>query len=292
MKKQILLLISLFVLILGCNSPDNQALTEEINSVGLKEKFILKGFNAGVEIYLRPDFSFINKCYSYGCLGGYRIKLVLGEYTLKGNKINFKPQKLVWKEDWEGRHWDSNIKHDTISYYDSDTTRIQNNYWLIESDNFKFLISESQLYQQDEYFYKSSNFISLSNLYNSNINQEANENVLSNTDTVCNFRHLNLKNEVPKAFKYHFLKEPIEIEVLKVKVIKRNECLIPQYTLNLKRKENLKKGMKLYSRKYPDHPVTVTEIGNDYCIGEGFDLFYENTKLKIGTKLNTESNNG
>ena len=84
-------------------------------------------------------------------------------------------EKMVWKEDWEDHYFDSKLKFDTVKYYESDTTSIHENYWLIQDDDLKFLVSKSEYKEQDELFYKSSNFISLANLYNSNIDQEAND---------------------------------------------------------------------------------------------------------------------
>lgn len=95
-----IIIISLSILILyGCDSISERNLENSNEKIGLDEKFIIKGFNVGVEIYLNSDFTFIHNCYTYGCTGGFRIKLVTGHYEIESNQINFKPKKMVWKED-------------------------------------------------------------------------------------------------------------------------------------------------------------------------------------------------
>lgn len=50
--------------------------------------------------------------------------------------------------------------------------------------------------------------------------------------------------------------------------------------------------MKFYSLEFPDYPIEIIEINGENCIAEGYDLFYENTKLKAGTILSTERKTG
>ena len=286
MRKIIIILLSI-LLFSACNSSSENKHKNAIEKVGLNEKFVLKGFNVGLEVYLKPDFNFINNCYSYGCTGGYRIKLVTGHYEMDSNQIIFKPEKMVWKEDWDNHHFDSKLKFDTINYYKSDTTSIQEKYWLIQDGKLKFLVSESKYNEQDELFYKSSNFISLANLYNSNTDQDANKNILSNTDTICNFRNLILKN-IPDFYKELFLDTLVNARVISSRVYKVNESLIPRYTLDIKDKNRISIGMKFYSKDFPEYPIEIIELNNENCIGEGSDLFYENTKLKNNSIISTE----
>jgi hypothetical protein len=285
--KQIILTLSILFLI-GCGSSSNKTQKNSTENIGLKDKFVFKGFNVGVEIYLKPDFTFINNCYSYGCTGGYRIKLVTGHYEIESNQIRFKPEKLVWKEDWENFEVDSKLKFDTVNYYESDSTSIQKLYWLIKENKMKFLVSESKYNEQDELFYKSSNFISLANLYNSNIEQDAAENLLSNTDTIWNFRNLNLDNNIPDDYRGYFLDTAIKAEIISSKVYKVSESLIPRYKLEIKENKGINIGMKFYSQNIPDFPIVIVEINSKNIIAEGYDLFYDNTKLKVKTIITTE----
>lgn len=271
----------------GCNSSSEKKQKNSNENLGLNEKFVIKGFNVGVEIYLNPDFTFINYCYLEGCTGGFRIKIVTGRYEIDSNQISFNPEKLVWKEDWENHFWDSNLNFDTITYYESDTTSILKKYWLIQDNNMKFLVSESNFNEQDELFYKSSNFISLANLYNSNIEQNATENLLSNKDTLWNFKNLNLKN-IPDFYRELFLDTAINAIVISSKVYKINESLIPRYKLEVKEKNRIKIGMKFYSQDFPDSPIQIIEKNNEDFIAEGSDLLYENTKLNIKAIISTE----
>jgi len=287
MRHIIIILLSILLLI-GGNSSSEKNQKKSIEKLGLKEKFVLKGFNSGVEIYLKPDFTFINNCYSYGCIGGFRVKLVFGHYEIDSNQISFNPEKMVWKEDWgENHYWDSKLEFDTITYYESDTTSIHKKYWLIQDNHLRFLVSESNFNEQDELFYKSSNFISLANLYNSNIEQNTTENLLSNKDTLWNFKNLNLKN-IPDFYRELFLDTAINAKVISSKVYKINESLIPRYKLEVKEKNRIKIGMKFYSQDFPDYPIQLIEINNEDCIAEGYDLFYLNTKLKTNTIISTE----
>jgi hypothetical protein len=283
MRNIIIILLSILLL-----SGGNSSSEKSIEKLGLKEKFVLKGFNTGVEIYLKPDFTFINNCYSYGCTGGFRVKLVFGHYEIDSNQISFYPEKMVWKEDWQENHyWNYKLKFDTITYYESDTTSIHKKYWLIQDNHLKFLVSESNFNEQDELFYKSSNFISLANLYNSNIEQNTTENLLSNKDTLWNFKNLNLKN-IPDFYRELFLDTAINAKVISSKVYKINESFIPRYKLEVKEKNKIKIGMKFYSQDFPDYPIQLIEINNEDCIAEGYDLFYLNTKLKTNTIISTE----
>jgi hypothetical protein len=287
MRKLIFISLSILLLI-GCNSSSEKN-QEIINrNIGLKEKFIIKGFNVGVEIYLKPNFTFINNCYSYGCIGGFRVKVTTGQYEIDNNQIYFKPEKMVWKEDWTNHYWESKLKFDTVAYYESDSTSIQKKYWLIQKGKMRFLVSESEYNEQDELFYRSSNFISLANLYNSNTEQNANENLLSNTDTLWNFRELQISQNIPNIYRDFFLDTEIKTEIISSKVYKIGESLIPRYKLHIDEDKKVKIGMKFYSQKFPNYPIVIIEKNGKNFIAEGYDLFYENTKLEKGTKVSTE----
>ncbi len=283
---------TLFILLLilsgGCDTSFEKGQTNRNKEKGLNEKFVLKSFNVGVEIYLKPDFAFINNCYSYGCTGGFRIKLVTGHYRIDSNQIIFTPEKMLWKEDWENHYWESDLKFDTLAYYESDTTSIQKKYWLIRQGKIKFLVSETGYNQRDELFYKTSNIISLANLYNSNIEQRTSENILSNIDTLWNFRKLEINQGILYSYKDYFLDSAISAEVLSSKVSKIGESLIPKYKLHIKENERVKTGMKFYSREFPNHPIVIIGKDGEDFIASGPDLFYENTKLKNGTSVSTE----
>lgn len=287
--RQIIIISLSILLLIGCNSSSEKNQENSNEKIGLDEKFVLKGFNIGVEIYLKSNFTFINNCSSYGCVGGFRIKLVTGHYEIESSQIYFIPEKMVWKEDWTNHYWDSKLKFDTVTYYESDSTSIQKKYWMVQESEMKFLVSESKHNEHDELFYKSSNFISLANLYNSNIEQDAAEHLLSNTDTFWNFRNLNLIGNVPSSYSAFFLDTAINAEVIRSKVYKMNESLIPMYKLDIKENKEVKIGMKFYSEEFPDYPIEIVEINSEDCIAEGYDLFYENTKLKEKTIISTES---
>jgi hypothetical protein len=275
------------LLLSGCNYSSEKNQNNFTQKVGLNEKFVLKGFNDGVEIILKPDFTFVNNCYSYGCTGGFRIKLVTGFYEIESNELYFKPEKLVWKEDWGNNYWDSNLKFDTVAYYESDTTSIQSKYFLIEDNNLKFLVSESKYRERDEFFNTSSNFISLANLYNSNIEADATADILSNKDTLWNFRNLNLES-IPESYRELFLDTAIIAQVINSKVYNINESLVPRYKLEIKENNRIKIGMKFFSKEFPDYPIIIIETNYENCIAEGYNLFYENTKLKTNSILSTE----
>jgi hypothetical protein len=139
------ILIVFIVALIGCDSPKKHTPIIEKEAIGLHEKFVFKSFNNGVEIYLRPDFSFINSCYSRACLGGFRDKIVIGKYSISDNKITFLPEKMIWKEDFEAFAGDTSLVFDTVPYYESDSTKIQSEYWLVKSDSLKFLVSKQSL---------------------------------------------------------------------------------------------------------------------------------------------------
>ena len=70
MKNIFYILLSLLVLT-NCNGGRKEKNIEV--TLGLEEKFVIKGFNVGVEIYLSPNFTFMNRFYSRACLGGFFI---------------------------------------------------------------------------------------------------------------------------------------------------------------------------------------------------------------------------
>ena len=135
MKNIFYILLSLLVLT-NCNGGRKEKNIEV--TLGLEEKFVIKGFNVGVEIYLSPNFTFMNRFYSRACLGGFFIKDVIGTYTLNENNIIFSPQTMILKEDWESHEISNTTKIDTITYYISDSTKIQTEYKIVEISNMKF----------------------------------------------------------------------------------------------------------------------------------------------------------
>lgn len=286
MKYLISVILSLLFLH-GCNKASEKKTPNAILKKGLNEKFKLKGFNAGVEIYLKPDFTFVNNCYLYGCTGGYRIKLVTGHYKIESNQIIFNPEKLVLEEDWENFYDMNKEKFDTIPYYESDSTSIQTKYWLIQNNELKFLVSESKFDDLDELFYKSSNLISLANLYNSNIEENAQSNLLSNRDTMFNFRNLNLNN-IPDEYSDYFLDKAIEAKITRSSVHKVNKSFIPLYKIDVKDKNRIRVGMRFYAADLPNESIHIVEINQSECIAEGVNLFWVYPKLKVKTVLSTE----
>ncbi|MFI2743336.1 hypothetical protein ACG2LH_11385 [Zhouia sp. PK063] len=286
MKYAILIIISV-IFFIRCTSPTKKDQIRVTKKLGLDEKFYLKGFNSGIDIVLNPNFTFVNSCYSFGCTGGFRVKVVTGVYDLKPNKINFIPKKMVWKEDWLNFYENSNLTFDTILYYESDTTSIQKQYWLLKDRQLKLLVSESNYNEHDELFYKTSNFISLANLYNSNVNCNLTKNLLSNKDTIVNLRNFSLKY-IPKPYKNLFLENSIKAKIIGVKVHRVNESLIPRYRLEVEDKSKVRVGMKFYAERFAFNPIQVVKINEKQCIAEGEDLFFENTKLKTNTIITTE----
>ncbi|MCF8298701.1 MAG: hypothetical protein K9J13_14225, partial [Saprospiraceae bacterium] len=208
-KLYIIIFVFLFT---GCNFINNSTEKPE-EQKGIKRKFALREFNYGVEIYLNEDFSFINSSYTYGCTGGYRIKEVRGKYELDSNQIKFIPQKLIWKEDWEEHYFNSKKTFDTVAYYISDSTKIQNNYWYLKSNNIEFLISDATYGEHDEFFIKSSNFIALANLYNMNADEKINSYVFCNSDTILNLKTTISKIIIPEKNKAMFFDEPKEFHI-------------------------------------------------------------------------------
>lgn len=252
---------------------------------GIKRKFIFESLNYGVEIYLKEDFSFMNFSFIEGCTGGYRVKEVHGKYELLGNKIKFFPQKLIWKEDRKEHYYNTTKKFDTVGFYISDSTKIQNNYWYLKSNTIEFLVSEAVYGEFDEFFIRSSNFIALANLYNANADEKLNSLIFCNSDTIVNIRTVISKSIIPKKYQKTFFNKPKKFKIQNIKV---NKELFPVYEILIGENEDVFCGMKLYSEKFPESPITVIEIKENLMIGLGENLFYENTKLDIGTILCTE----
>ena len=63
------------LLLTNCNNSRSDKGAE--TNLGLKEEFVIKGFNVGVEIYLSPNFTFLNRFYSRACTGGFFIKDII-----------------------------------------------------------------------------------------------------------------------------------------------------------------------------------------------------------------------
>ena len=288
MKKNNYLFIIIFLA--SCNFSSSLQQEEISNPKGIKQKFMFKLFNYGVEIYLREDFLFKNFSYSFGCIGGYRVKEVLGEYKMENNHIYFSPEKLIWKEDWEEGHYYFNTTKtfDTLNYYHSDSNKIQLKYWHLRKDNFEFLVSETPFYEQDEYFILSSNFIGLANLYNANCENKICASVFCNIDTTLNIRNIISKKDIPEKFEKLFLDEPIDITIRSVNVEKKYGELIPIYKLTSDEIDDIFIGMKFYSKKHPNFPITIIDKKDDILIAEGIDIFHFNTKLSINTILKSE----
>ena len=281
---------------------ENAIEDEKILSKGIKRKFMFKEFNTGVEIYLREDFSFINFSYAYACTGGYRVKRVLGEYKINDNYITFMPKKMILEEDCCGHYFWKTKSFDTLDYYYSDSTKIQLNYWYIKKDSFEFLLSEAEFDELDEYFFKSSNFIALANLYTSNIEDDICYSVFCNIDTTINIRTILSKDDIPEKFQKLFLDEPIEAAI---KSVKLNNERYPVYHLLSDRFDAIFIGMKFYSKDkfYPQ--IAIIDKKDDVLIAMGTDYFSDNnfykyfgiklivktrdkSKLKAGTILKTE----
>lgn len=293
--KNLLSLFFIFLLLTNCSNSHKEKNTEA--TLGLQEKFVIAGFNVGVEIYLSPDFTFLNRYYSRACYGGFFIKDVLGTYTLNENNVIFSPQTMILKEDWESYEVCSTTIIDTIAYYISDSTKIQTKYTIVEIDKIKFLVSESSISEYDDVFYRNSNFITLANLYNSYEQINTTSKLLANRDTLISFRNLNIENNIPLTWQEYFLKEPIQAEISSVRVVSNPlkyrgvDCgynLIPTYKLNIGVQSGIKEGMILYSQKKKEIDVIVKQVNEDVTIAEGEDIFHENTKFKIGTILSTK----
>ena len=277
----------LAIIFLFANCSFSSDLKEDVSELkGIKRKFMFKDFNYGVEIYLREDFLFTNFSYAYGCMGGYRVKIVLGEYKIDSNRISFIPQKLIWKENWEGSRDFTTTPIDTIDYYYSDSTKIQFNYLHIKKDKFEFLISEAAFDEQDEFFIKSSNFVAFANLYNANIEDKICSSVFCTIDTIVNIKNIFSKKDIPEKYRRFFFDETIEVTVKSVKV---NKELYPIYQLTSDKVDDIFMGMKFYSKKYPNSPCAIIDKKEDILTAIGDNLFYSNTKLKTGTIVKSES---
>lgn len=296
--KNILYIFIPLLLLISCNNHNEKNIE---TTLGLEEKFVIKGFNIGVEIYLFPDFTFLNRFYSKACLGGFFIKDVTGTYKLDGQNVIFSPQTMIFQEDWESHEISNTTKIDTISYYISDSTKIQSEYKIVEISDVKFLVSESDINEHDDIFYKNSNFIALANLYNSYKHEEATRELLANKDTMIDFRNLNMMENIPTKWQDYFLQEPIRTEITSVRVVKNvirykgteEDCgytLIPTYKLNAGAQRGIKEGMILYSKKGGEIiGVTIIQVEENESIAEGEDIFYFDTKFKVGTILSTKA---
>ncbi|MCL2131378.1 MAG: hypothetical protein FWH36_02815 [Lentimicrobiaceae bacterium] len=269
---------------------------ENSDTQGINQKFMLKGFNCGVDIYLREDFSFVNYSYGFGCVGGCKVKIVLGEYKIEDNRISFNPKKMILKEAWA--RIDCFTNFDTVVYYYSDSTKIQLNYWHIKKDSFEFLVSEASFNELDEFFPRSSNFISFANLYNSNTEENICLSLFCTIDTVINIRNIISKENIPEKFQKLFFDNPIEITIKNVKI---NKGQYATYLLTSDKMNDIFVGMDFYSEKYP-YLITIIEKKEDILIAAvSDDFFYQDAmfqieskprnkpKLKVGTILKSES---
>ena len=296
-KIELLNFYILIALLLLTNCNNSRSNKEDETNLGLQERFVIEGFNIRVEIYLFPDFTFLNRFYSRACLGGFFIKDVTGTYMLDENNVIFSPQTMILMEDWESHEISNTTKIDTITYYVSDSTKIQTEYKIVEISNIKFLVSESGINERDDIFYRNSNFIALANLYNSHEDVNTTEKLLANKDTVICFRNLDIVKNIPIKWQDYFLKEPIQAEITSVRVksiplkYREFDCgysLIPIYKLNIGIQSGIKEGMILYSQKRKEIDVIVTQVEENKTVAEGENIFYFNTKFKIGTILSTK----
>jgi hypothetical protein len=293
--KNTLSVLILLLLLTNCNNSRKEKDIE--TNIGLEEEFAIRGFNVGVEIYLFPDFTFLNRFYSRACTGGFFIKNVTGTYMLEENNVIFSPQTMIIMEDWESHEITNTTKIDTVEYYVSDSTKIQTEYRIVENSNIKFLVSESSVNEFDDIFYRNSNFIALANLYNSYEHVKTTERLLANKDTTICFRNLDIEKNIPTEWQDYFLEEPIQAEITSVRVvsipIKFREMevgysLIPNYRLNIGVQSRIKEGMILYSQKRKEVEVRVKSVEENKTIAEGEDIFYFDTRFKTGTILSTK----
>ena len=271
----------LAIIFLFINYSFSNNIEEETSlSKGIKRKFILKEFNQNISIYLREDFSFTNCYFSKGCVGGYIINMVFGEYKIDGNHIAFIPKKMLRDEGFFLTDF-TKKDIDTVDYYYSDSTKIQLNYWHIKKDSFEFLLSEAEFNEFDECFMKSSNFIALANLYNSNIEGEICYSVFCNIDTTINIRTILSKENIPEKFHKLFLDNPIEIDIKSVKLNKEH---YPVYHLLSDKFDNAFIGMKFYYSQddfYPPIVITEKKDGALTAMGTGY-FFYKNFEENSG----------
>ena len=295
--KKINYILAIFFLFTSCNFSNNL-----IEEKGDNQKFRLKRFNSGVDIFLREDFSFINFSYGFACTGGYSVKWFFGDYKMESEQVFFTPKKMILEEDWGGGHYhfDTTKNVDTVDYYISDSTKIHLTYWHIKNEKIEFLISDTLSNELDEWYHplRSSNFIAFANLYNSNIVDEICYSVFCNIDTIANIRHFISKENIPEKFRELFLDEPIEVTVKSITVVKERSPWhqyhqpFPIYTLTSDRVDEIFIGMTFYLKEYkhPYYPITVVNKKDGVVIAKGANLNYEkDTKLKIGTTLKTES---
>jgi len=282
----LLLFFSLILFIPNGLNSNNGSMTPDHNGeFGLKEKFKIKGFNSSVTINLNPDFSFSNISFSRGCVGGYYIKIVTGKYNIIGTQMTFYPEKIIISRDDIEPLPDKLVFKDTLDYYDSDSTKIQKRYWLVQLNDFKFLVSESPNNFNDEYFYKSSNFISLANLYNSRERQSTQENLLSSKDSIISFFDLDINKNIPNNWKDYFLENPIVSKLESVKMIKNDSFgPLPNCKLDKGADSGIKIGMRFYAKSISDDYLEVNEVFNKFSKG----LYFSNKKIKRGIILSTE----
>ena len=289
MKIRIIYTLLIAVIAFSCNTTSNKPDLGQVNiKPGLDDEFLIKGFNCGVEIGLSSDYTFYNKTFSFGCMGGIYIKKVIGSYATENNFLSFNPQKIIIIQDDSAILWDTITNVDTIDYYKSDSTKIQTKYWLVKTSSINFLISEAKMGENDESFYKSSNFIALANNYNSYQKTNTKQYLLADKDTIIDFRELDIDKYIPDKWKSYFLSEPLNAKILAVKVIDSNNMFLPKYRLNIGSKSGVKPGMKFYTDKYDFIDIEIMTVDSSCCIGIGDNIFYKNTKLEKGTILSTK----
>lgn len=288
MKSCFLIFILLILLSFGLSSNFGCYAHNESDRIGLNDEFMITGFNSSVKIILRNDFSFSNTSFARGCTGGYAVQIVTGTYSINDSKVVFMPEKIMKSHSAFELFTQNLVFEDTLDYYDSDSTKIQKEYWLVSVEKVRFLISESSQGTLDECFYKSSNFISLANLYNSREELSACEYLLANKDTIMNFRNLDVSKEIPMSWRGFFLEEPIQAKIQSVKIIKDEmSALVQSCKLDKGEVSGVKVGMKFFENSISSDFIEISEVFENYSKG----LYSSDKKIKKGVLVSTENRN-
>ncbi len=272
---------------------NNTIFTEEEIETGISDTFRIPMFNAGVRVILRPDYTFSYSESSFGCLGGYYIKRVDGEYVRDGKKMHLSPKTLIYQVSSEHFFDDKEDSLYAIPYFESDSTSIPLEGYLIRLGNSTMFVFNCQNSTNEIYGLPNSNILSLANLYNSKTYYSQGTDILINRyEGKLDINDLDIEGEIPKIHQHLFLKEPITGEIEKLDKIFNAEdnYYFSRFTVKIDNPDKLRVGMYLFPEDMSDYPIVVSEIHGNYCIAIN-SFLGGSSNMNVGQKVSTTHNN-
>lgn len=243
------------ILIISCNGRNNSVAEKNSNVKVDTLVFSSRGFNSGHKLKLATDSKFIDENYWAGCLGGGGRQKIYGTYTSENGQINLNPETVHYIET--PMFESDTLSEKRINEYNPDSLEIKTEYYLVEWQRNKYLLSESldPNYEMDSLYIVQNDFIRFAQYYNSESRRFKFDGFLYlDNEHTCDSLNPDFDYEqIPIKWRKYFLKKPIvtTIErVVKTEVIKDEyrDGFYCQIELNKGSVDNIYNGLYFRNR--------------------------------------------